>query len=263
MDLGLEGKVAWVTGASAGLGRAAARSMATEGAKVAISARGEDALRVTAEEIASDTKSECKAYPLDVADAEALRSTAETIRSELGPLDIVLVNSGGPPPGTFDKLSDEELQRGYDVTVRAAWEMTRIALEDMTDRGGCLLYITSWSAKEVIPGLLLSNAFRPSVVGFAKTISKEYGGRGVRTVCIAPGRIETDRLKELDRINAEKSGRDIEEVRASSFGNIPLGRYGRPEEIGDTIAFLASDRASYITGTTVLVDGGLLDGLLS
>jgi 3-oxoacyl-[acyl-carrier protein] reductase len=263
MELGLEGKVAWVTGASAGLGRAAARSMAAEGAKVAISARGEDALRLTADEISAATGSTCKPFPLDVGDTEAIRATAAAVRRELGPLDIVVVNSGGPPPGTFETLSDEDLERGYALTTGAAWTMTRTALEDMVEGGGCLIYITSWSAKETIPGLLLSNAFRPSVVGFAKTISKEYGPRGVRTVCVAPGRIETDRLKELDQINATKSERSIEEVQAAAHENIPLGRYGRPEEIGDTIAFLASDRASYITGTTVLVDGGMLDGLLS
>jgi 3-oxoacyl-[acyl-carrier protein] reductase len=263
MELGLEGKVAWVTGASAGLGRAAARSLSAEGATVAISARGEEALRTTAEEISAATGSACKAFPLDVGDGEAVRTTATAIRKELGPLDVVLVNSGGPPPGTFDTLSDEDLDRGLAITTRAAWTMTRVALEDMMERGGCLLYIVSWSAKEVIPGLLLSNMLRPSVVGFAKTISKEYGGRGIRTVCIAPGRIETDRLKELDRISSEKSGRSVAEVRAAAHETIPLGRYGRPEEIGDAIAFLASDRASYLTGATVLVDGGLLDGLLS
>jgi 3-oxoacyl-[acyl-carrier protein] reductase len=263
MELGLGGKVAWVTGASAGLGRAAARSLAGEGAAVAVSARGEDALRTTAREIADDTGSVCEAFPLDVGDGDAIRATAAAIRDQLGPLDIVIVNSGGPPPGTFESLSDEDFERGLAVTTRAAWTMTDVALEDMSERGGCLIYIISWSAKEMIPGLLLSNMWRPSVVGLAKTISKEYGGRGIRTVCIAPGRIETDRLKELDRINSEKSGRDIEEVRSSAHSTIPLGRYGRPEEIGDAIAFLASDRASYVTGTTVLIDGGLLDGLLS
>jgi 3-oxoacyl-[acyl-carrier protein] reductase len=263
MELGLQDKVAWVTGASAGLGRAAARSLATEGAKVAISARGEEALRATAEEISAATGSTCKAFPLDVGDGDAIRATAAAIREELGALDVVLVNSGGPSPGTFDKLSNEELERGLALSTLAAWTMTRVALVDMAERGGCLLYIVSWSVKEMVPGLLLSNMLRPSVVGFAKTISKEYGGRGVRTVCIAPGRIETDRLKELDRINSEESGRSVEDVRAAAHETIPLGRYGRPDEIGDTIAFLASDRASYITGTTVLVDGGLLDGLLS
>lgn len=263
MELGLRDKVAWVTGASAGLGRAAARSLAAEGARVAISARGEDALRITAEEINAATGSECKAFPLDVGDGDAIVATAAAIRDELGPLDIVLVNSGGPPPGTFDQLSDDDLERGLALTTRAAWTMTRVALDDMAERGGCLLYITSWSAKEMVPGLMVSNMLRPSVVGFAKTISKEYGGRGVRTICIAPGRIETNRLKELDRINSEKSGRSVDEVRAAAHATIPLGRYGRPDEIGDTIAFLASDRASYITGTTVLVDGGMLDGLLS
>ena len=263
MDLGLKGKVAWVTGASAGLGRAAATSLAGEGAVVAVSSRGEDRLRETAREIAESTGSRCEAFPLDVGDGDAIRTTAAAIRSALGPLDIVVVNSGGPPPGTFATLSDEDLEKGIALTTRAAWTMTHVALEDMEERGGSLIYITSWSAKEMSPGLLLSNMLRPSVIGFAKTISKEYGSRGVRTVCIAPGRIETDRLKELDSINAEKSGRPIDEIRSSAFQNIPLGRYGRPQEIGDAIAFLASDAASYISGTTILVDGGMLDGLLS
>ena len=263
MELGLKDKVAWVTGASAGLGRATATSLAREGARVAISARGEDRLKATAEEITAATSGECRAYPLDVGDGNAIRSTAERIRMDLGPLDIVIANSGGPPPGTFDGLGDAELEKGLDVTLRSSWNLSKVALEDMAGRGGCIVYIVSWSAKEAIPGLLLSNMLRPGVVGLAKTLSKEYGPRGVRTVCLAPGRIETDRLKELDQINAEKSGRPIDEVRADSFRNIPLGRYGRPEEIGDTIAFLASDAASYISGVTVLVDGAMLDGLSS
>lgn len=238
-------------------------ALGREGARVAISARGEERLGATAAEIADATSSECRAYPLDVGDADAIQRTAARIRADLGPLDVVIVNSGGPPPGTFDELGTEELEKGLDVTLRSAWNLSKVALEDMTGRGGCIVYIVSWSAKEGIPGLLLSNMLRPAVVGLAKTLSKEYGDRGVRTVCLAPGRIETDRLKELDQINAEKSARSIDDVLADSFRNIPLGRYGRPEEIGDAIAFLASDAASYVSGVTLLVDGAMLDGLLS
>ena len=125
------------------------------------------------------------------------------------------------------------------------------------------MFATSWSTKEMIEGLLLSNMMRAAVVGMAKTLSKELGPDGIRSICVAPGRIDTPRLRELDEVNAARSGESVEEIRAKSHASIPLGRYGRPEEVGEVIAFLASPRASYVNGITVLVDGGMLNGILS
>ncbi len=134
----------------------------------------------------------------------------------------------------------------------------------MRDKGsGCILYLTSSSTKEVIPNLLLSNMMRAAVVGMAKTLSKELGPEGIRVLCVAPGRIETARLLALDEGNAERSGRPVEEVAAEAKARIPLGRYGDPQEFGDVVAFLASERASYISGTSVTIDGGMLNGILT
>ena len=264
IDLGLNGKVAWLTGASSGIGRAAAESLAREGASVAISSRGEERLATAASEIADATGSRCIPLPLDISDHAAIEGAHARVLDELGAVDILLANAGGPPPGTFDTVNDDKLSAGFDSTIAGPWNLVRAVVPGMKEKGaGALIFVTSWSTKEVIPGLLLSNMLRASIVGFAKTLSKELGPHGIRTACIAPGRIDTDRLRELDEINAERSGRTVDEVRTASAETIPLRRYGRPEELGDVIAFLASERASYITGVTSVIDGGLLNGLLS
>jgi 3-oxoacyl-[acyl-carrier protein] reductase len=265
MDLGLAGKNAWVLGASSGLGRATARSLAAEGANLAISARGEEALRATADEIAETSGVKCLPITLDVSDLDAIGPTAARVAEELGPLDILVFNAGGPPPGTFDSFEGHEtLDAAFKLTTASAWHMTKAVVPGMKERGGgVILYVTSWATKEPIPGLLLSNMLRASVVGMAKTISKELGPHGIRVLCIAPGRIETQRLQELDEINAQGSGKTIEEVRSASHAEIPLRRYGQPHELGDVVTFLASERASYLSGITVLIDGGMLHGILS
>jgi 3-oxoacyl-[acyl-carrier protein] reductase len=265
MDLGLKGKNAWVLGASSGLGRASARSLAAEGANLAISARGEENLRATADEIAETNGTKCIPVPLDVSDLDAIAAAAAKVDDELGPLDILVFNAGGPPPGTLDSFEGHDtLDQAFKLVTASAWHMTQAVVPGMKQRGsGVLLYVTSWSSKEPIPGLLLSNMLRAAVVGMAKTISKELGPHGIRVACIAPGRIETQRLQELDELNAQGSGKTVDEVRAASHAEIPLRRYGQPHELGDVVTFLASDRASYLSGITVLVDGGMLHGLLS
>jgi 3-oxoacyl-[acyl-carrier protein] reductase len=261
MDLGLAGKVAWVTGGSSGLGRAAATSLAREGARVAISARRTDVLRAAATEIADTTGGTCIAVPADVSDAAAVGRAATTVSDDLGPIDILVANSGGPPAGRFESLDDPDLHTGWLSTAASAWHLAKAVVEPMRQRGGgCLVFITSTSTKEIIENLLLSNMVRPAVVGMSKTLSKELGPNGIRTICVAPGRIETPRLLELHEVTAQRSGSSVADVRAAGRAAIPLGRFGRPEEVGDVIAFLASDRASYITGVTVTVDGGLLFG---
>lgn len=264
MDLGLKGKVAWVTGASAGLGRAIAEALAREGASVAMSARRADLLGQEAAAISERTGSRCLAVPLDVTDAAAISAASERVASELGAIDVTVANAGGPPPGEFAALGESELQAAFALTTASTWRLSAAVLPSMRERGtGCLLFLTSSSTKEVIPGLLLSNMMRAAVVGLAKTLSKEAGPDGVRVLCVAPGRIDTERLQSLDEHNAERSGRDVEEVRSSMHAQIPLRRYGSPEELADVVAFLASKRASYVTGISVLVDGGLMSGVLS
>jgi 3-oxoacyl-[acyl-carrier protein] reductase len=262
MDLGLRDKVAWVLGASSGLGRATAASLAREGALVAISARTEQSLRTAADEISSGGR--CVAVPLDVTDEGAIESAARQVASELGPVEILVANAGGPPPGAFDAFDDEALYGAFTLTTASAWRLVKTVVPAMRERrAGSLIFVTSSSTKEVIEGLLLSNMMRAAVVGMAKTLSKELGPDGIRVLCVAPGRIDTPRVRSLDARNAERSQTSVAEVRRKSEARIPLGRYGTTEEFGDVVAFLASDRASYMTGTSVVVDGGLLNGVLS
>lgn len=264
MDLGLAGKVAWVGGGSSGIGRACATSLAREGASVAISARRSQPLERAAAEIAAATGARCIAVPADLSDSSDIDAAAGEVARSLGPVDVLVSNSGGPPAGSFDSLDEGSLRAAFEITTASAWRLASAVVPDMRARGGgCLVFSTSWSVKEVIPSLLLSNSLRVAVVGFAKTLSKELGPHGIRVVCVAPGRIATPRLVELDEATAARTGRSVDEVAAESRVGVPLGRYGRPEEVGDVVAFLASERASYISGVTVLVDGGMLDGILS
>ena len=259
MDTGLGGKVAWVTGASAGLGLGSARSLAREGARVAVSARDADRLSRVAGEIGA------LPVPCDVSVPEEVVAAARQVRGDLGPIDVLVANPGsGPPPGPFVDVDEATMRAAFESLIASAWNLTKAALPDMLERErGVIVYVTSASTKEILGNLLLSNMMRPAVVGMAKTLSKEVGPRGVRVLCAAPGRYATDRVDFLDRSIAQATGRDQDEVRASMAERIPLRRYGESEEFGDLVAFLASERASFLTGISVAADGGALDGLLS
>ncbi len=255
--------MAWVTGASSGLGRASALSLAREGAAVAVSSRDVERLRGAAEEIAHSGGTSI-AVPLDVTDAAAISARADEVKAQLGPIDILIANAGGPPPGTFDSFDDTTLYDAFTLTTGSAWRLAKAVLPSMRERSrGVMIFVTSGSTKQVIPNLLLSNMMRAAVVGMAKTLSKELGPEGIRVLCVAPGRIETQRLVQLDQAAAARTGRTRDEVKAQNEASIPLRRYGNPAEFGDAVAFLASDRASYISGVNVSVDGGALDFVLS
>jgi 3-oxoacyl-[acyl-carrier protein] reductase len=258
MELNLNGKVAWVLGGSSGLGRASAQSLAREGALVAISSRDEDALRQAAADIESDTGGRCVAIQLDVTDPQAISAAHQMVADGLGPVDVLVANAGGPPAGSFEELDDETMRLAFNLTTSSAWRLAHAVVPSMKERGsGTILFLTSTSTKEIVGGLLLSNMMRAAVVGMAKTMSKELGAHGIRVLCVAPGRVATKRLQELDAGRAAKTGETVEEVGRSWAEVIPLGRYGRPDEFGDVVAFAASERASYVTGTTIMVDGGL------
>lgn len=260
MDLGLDGRVAWVLGGSSGLGRASAVALAREGARVAISARGEEKLREAADEVGSG----CAGVPVDVSDPAALDRGHAAVVEQLGPVDILVSNSGGPPPGSFDDHDDQSLAAAFGLLVASAWRLTKAVVPSMKEKGrGSLIYVTSHSVYEPITGLFLSNMLRPAVVAMAKSLAGELAPHGIRTCCVTPGRIATPRVESLDRTRADASGRSIEQVRDESMGQIPMGRYGEPREFGDVVAFLASERASYVTGTSVVVDGGLIRSLLA
>ena len=258
MDLGLTGKVAWVLGGSSGLGRASAASLAREGAVVAISSRDAGALNEAAVAIEQDSGSRCIAVPLDVTDRAAIDAVHAEIADELGAVDILVSNGGGPPPGPFEETDDDVMQGAFALTTASAWRLAQAVLPAMKARGdGVIIFLTSSSTKEVIGGLLLSNMMRAAVVGMAKTMSKELGPSGIRVLCVAPGRIKTARLDQLDENKAKLTGKSAEQVAQEFKDTIPLRRYGRIEEFGDVVAFASSRRASYLTGTTLMVDGGL------
>jgi 3-oxoacyl-[acyl-carrier protein] reductase len=263
MKLGLEEKVAWVHGASSGLGRASALALAQDGARVAVSARREDELESVAKEI-TGAGSEGLAVPCDVTDPDAIKAASARVSNELGTVDILVSNAGGPPPGTFESLDEDALFGAFTLTTASAWRLAKAVVPGMQERGGgCLIFLTSVSTKEVMANLLLSNMMRAAVVGMTKTLSKELAPHGIRSLCVAPGRIETARLQQLDEAASQRTGKSVDEIRESVQATIPFGRYGDPEEFGSVVAFLASNKASYLNGITVVVDGGLLNGILS
>jgi 3-oxoacyl-[acyl-carrier protein] reductase len=260
MDLGLQDKVAIVMAASKGLGRASATALASEGARVTIGARSEQALMKTAQEIQQATGSRMLAVPTDVTKAEDTEAiVAATIR-EFGRIDILVNNAGGPPAGTFESFDDAQWLAAFELNLLSTVRMVRLVLPHMRKTGsGRIINIVSTSVKQPIAGLLLSNSIRSSVVGLAKTLSVELAPDNITVNNVCPGRILTDRLRQLYHIDERgQQGEVLKEMARE----IPMGRVGKPEELGALVAFLASQQAAYITGTTIQVDGGLVQSLL-
>lgn len=253
MDLGLKDKVAWVLGASSGLGKASAQVLAAEGARVAMSSRNEEKLAAAAKEIGGSP------YPLDVMDAAAIAATARAIEDDLGGFDVLVANAGGPKPGRFDSFDDDDLYEAFTLTTASAWRTTKAVLPTMRARGGgAIVYITSITTKEVVDDLLFSNMMRAAVVGMTKTLARELAADNIRVVCAAPGHHDTPRVQQLDEARAKAEGKPVEEIRARMEKAVPLGRLGDPIEFGNAVAFLASEAASFISGVTLTVDGGQL-----
>jgi 3-oxoacyl-[acyl-carrier protein] reductase len=259
MDLDLRGKCAWVVGGSSGLGRAVAVALRAEGADVAISARPGGHLEKTAAEIGATP------VPLDVREGdEAISAACEAVVARLGALEVVVSNHGGPPPGGFDSVDEAAFTSSFDLVLGSAFRLTKATVPYLRAAGGGVIaYVTSYGTKEIIPELLLSNTMRAGVVGMMKTFSRDLAPGGIRLFCVAPGRFDTDRAAAIDAAIAERLGKPVDEVRRESEETIALGRYGDPKEFGETVAFLCSSRASYMTGCSVAVDGGKLLGLLS
>jgi 3-oxoacyl-[acyl-carrier protein] reductase len=258
MDLGLRGKTALVLGAGGGLGRAIATSLAGEGARVALGDHNAESLGQTMKDIA-EADSEGLALTWDLADLSQIERHVATIEKKFGPVDVLINNTGGPPPTPASGQSPELWNQHFQAMVLSVIALTDRVLPEMRARKwGRVITSTSSGVIAPIPNLAISNALRLTLVGWSKTLAREVGGDGVTVNIVLPGRVATKRILFLDEKKAEREGRSVEQVSAESTGAIPLGRYGNPNEYGDVVTFLASERASYLTGSVVRVDGGLI-----
>ena len=258
MDLGLKGKVALVTAASKGMGRACAREFAAEGARVAICARTEADIKSVADEIGK-TGAEVLAMRADVTNAAEVKALVARTVDTFGGVDILVANAGGPPRGNLEEMTDEQWRAAFDVTVVSVVRLIREVLPSMRQkRWGRILTIQSVSVKQPVEGLLLSNGTRPAIAGVMKTLVPELGRHNITFNVVCPGRIMTDRFLS----GAGQAGMPVDQYVAKSSLDVPLGRIGTPEEFASVLVFLASERASYVTGVAIQVDGGVVRGIL-
>lgn len=263
MNLGLTNRVAIVAAASSGLGRAIATELSREGARVAICARTPAALTRTAEEIARETGHEVFHQPVDVTDEAAVASFVAAVERHFGRIDICITNSGGPPSKLFKDTNSSDWQSAVDLLLMSAVFFARETLPRMQkNKWGRLITITSYAVKQPVDGLLLSNSVRSAVTGLARTLANEYAAHGITVNNVCPGYTATDRLAELAEAVSARTGVTSEEVFAGWERQIPAGRLGKPEELAAVVAFLASERAAYVNGTSISVDGGIVRSLL-
>jgi 3-oxoacyl-[acyl-carrier protein] reductase len=263
MDLGIRGKIALVSASSKGLGRAIAEELASEGASLVMCARGEEALRKTAQSIRKSAGVTVVEVAADVSDQAGIDRVAATALDKFGKVDILVTNSGGPPSGTFDSFSAETWERATRLLLLSAVGLTRAVLPGMKERRwGRILNVTSIAVKQPIDGLMLSNSLRAAVTGFARTLANEVAPFNVTVNNMLPGYTRTDRVEQLARATGEKTGASTADALAKWEREIPMGRLGEPREFAALAAFLASERASYITGSSIAVDGGWIRSLL-
>jgi 3-oxoacyl-[acyl-carrier protein] reductase len=263
MDLGLKNKVALVAAGSRGLGRAVAEELAAEGASLLLCARDAQTLAETAAAIAESSGAHVLAVPADVTVIDDIKRLVEAGIERFGRIDILVTNAGGPPAGTFDKLTREQWDEAIRLTLLSAVELARQVLPGMKERRwGRIINITSIAVKQPVDGLLLSNSLRAGLTGFARTLANEVAPDGITVNNVLPGYTRTERLEHLVEFMAEKQGISVDDFRGTWEKEIPMGRLGDPRELAATVAFLASERASYITGTSIQVDGGWIRSLL-
>ena len=263
MDLELSGKTAIVSAGSKGLGKAIALGLAKEGARVAICSRSPDNLSQAAQEIQAVAEFEVLAVPVDVMKPDAIENFVNTIVQRQGKIDILVNNAGGPPVGTFADFEDEDWENAFNLTFMSVVRFVRAVLPHMrkTD-GGRIINVTSTSVKQPLENLLLSNSIRPAVIGLAKSLANELADDGILVNNICPGSIFTDRIKDNVAAQVKATGQSQESIMQEYEAKIPLSRLGKPVELADLAVFLASPRASYITGATLQVDGGLVRSIM-
>jgi 3-oxoacyl-[acyl-carrier protein] reductase len=263
MDLGIRGKVALVAAASRGLGRAIAFELAREGAKVVMCARTRHALEAARAEIVAETGAEIHAVVADVSVREQIAMLVTEATTTFGQVDILVTNAGGPPAGSFETHAWDTWERAVNLTLRSAVELTRAVLPGMrARRWGRVIHVTSIAVKQPVDNLMLSNSVRSAVTGFARTLANEVAADGVTVNCVLPGYTRTERVEELADANAAKEGLTRRDVLARFEREIPMKRLGEPDEFAAMATFLASERASYITGQSIVVDGGWIRSLL-
>lgn len=258
MDLGLKDKVVLVMASSSGLGRAIARQFVEEGARVMMASRSWNKLEKAAEEVNRGMKNGALYKACDITDPDQIKDLVDTTVNELGPVSVLVNNAGGPPAGTFEKFDDQAWQKAFELNLLSYVRTIRAVLPYMKEQEwGRIVNSTSSSVRQVIDNLILSNTLRLGVIGLTKTLSQELAPHNILINAIGPGRFDTDRIRQLDMAMAEKKGISFEEVSKTSLARIPIGRYGSPEEYGKLAVFLCSEANSYITGQTVLADGGM------
>lgn len=263
MDLGLRGKVALVSASSKGLGRAIAEELAAEGASLVVCARGEDALRQTADSIRKTHGVTVVEVAADVSEQAGIDRVVKTALDKFGRVDILVTNSGGPPSGPFESYTPEMWEAAVRLLLMSAVGLARAVLPGMKERRwGRILNVTSIAVKQPIEGLMLSNSLRAAVTGFARTLANEVAPFNVTVNNIMPGYTRTDRIEQLARAAGERSGASTKDAFAKWEKEIPMGRLGEPREFAALAAFLASERAGYITGSSIAVDGGWIRALL-
>lgn len=260
MDLGLEGKRALVLSSSRGLGRGVAESLAAEGADVFLTARNADRLEEAADAINARGRGKASFLATSLTDhaADIYKAALEN----LGRIDILIANTGGPPPRTALNVEIEQWQPNFEAMVLPVITLAGLVVPGMQLRKfGRIVTIASTGVRQPLPNLVLSNTLRSSLVAWSKTLAGAVAKDGITVNVALPGRIHTDRVDELDAENARAQGKSVEEIRAEIRTNVPTGRYGRVDEFADVVCFLASERASYVTGSTIAIDGGLIRGL--
>ncbi|KSU82132.1 3-oxoacyl-[acyl-carrier protein] reductase [Fictibacillus enclensis] len=261
MRLNLEGKTALVVASSQGLGKAIAQKLVEEGANVMLTSRNREKLQEVQQELQKLGNGKVSYFPCDITKEENVKELVAATRKTFGDIQILVNNAGGPPGGTFEKFEDRDWYHAFELNLLSYIRLIREVLPDLKKEGGKIINIASSSIKQPIPGLILSNTFRLGVLGLSKSLAEELAPYNILVNTVAPGRIATDRVAFLDQLKADNQGTSREQVEEASKKTIPLGRYGKPEEFANFATFLVSEANTYVTGSSFLIDGGMVKSI--